>query len=247
MKIRRLARFVFTCLAAGALAAACSGPATLDPATATARPVIVHPTAAPKGGATPAATLTPSGSPIATGQLRLVLAPSGNAARYRVSITLANTKVPTDAVGSTTAVKGMLVIRQDGTIVSENSKITVDLTGLKGDNFQRDLYVQTSLLQTRLYPNAEFVPTETVGLPLPPPTSGSIDFQLVGLLTLHDVTRPVTWTVVASAGNGVELVGTGSTSFAFADFHLAQPRTPLVASIEDKITLELDFRLHITN
>ena len=72
-------------------------------------------------------------------------------------------------------------------------------------------------------------------------------FQIVGLLTIHGVTRPATWTVLASAGDGTKLTGTASTSFAFEDFKIAQPRMPIVLSIENKITLELDFQLRIAN
>jgi polyisoprenoid-binding protein YceI len=243
--VRRSARFFCGLLLASALAA-CAGPGeVLTPTTAPAGTVV--PTPRPVGGATPGATYTPSGSPIPAGQLRLVFVPEGTLARFRVGVQILNEKDPSEATGATAAVKGTVVIRADGTVVSESSKITVDLTGLKSDNAPMDQYVQSLVLQTRVYPSATFIPSQTIGLESPPPTSGSMNFQLAGMLTIHGVTRPATWTVLATAGDGTQLIGTAATNFAFEEFKIAQPRVPVVVSMENNIILELQFQMRIAN
>ncbi|MEP7356838.1 MAG: YceI family protein [Anaerolineales bacterium] len=221
--LRRYFVLVSLLLAAGALAACSafsSGP-TLAPA----------PTAASGGGT------------LSEGQILLQFAPSGNEARYRVREQLANVDLPSDAVGRTAAVSGAIVINADGTIASDQSKVSVDLTGLKSDRSQRDRFLQNNVLQTSTYPTADFVPTGVSGLPSPLPTSGAVTFQLTGDLTVHGVTKAVTWDVTATAADGKDLTGTATTSFTFADFGLTQPRVPVVLSVEDTIKLELDFHL----
>jgi polyisoprenoid-binding protein YceI len=191
----------------------------------------------------PAATVAASGGTLATGQILLQFAPSGNEARYRVREQLANVSLPSDAVGRTSAISGAIVINADGSVASDQSKVSVDITGLKSDRSQRDRYLQGNVLQTSKYPTVEFVPTSATGLPSPLPTSGAVAFKLTGDLTVHGVTKPVTWDVTATATDGNDLAGTATTSFAFADFGLTQPRVPVVLSVEDTIKLELDFHL----
>jgi polyisoprenoid-binding protein YceI len=197
-------------------------------------------TSVPTLGPAQSASVTQS-SANSSGQIHLDLAASGNEARYRVREQLANLSFPSDAIGKTSAVSGSLVINSDGTLVSDQSKITVDLTGLTSDKGQRDRFVQRNILETSTFPTAEFIPTQISGLPSPWPTSGDLTFQLTGNLTVHGVTRTATWTVTAKAVDGKELTGTATTTFTFADFNITQPRVPVVLSIADNITLELDF------
>jgi polyisoprenoid-binding protein YceI len=242
---RGIARLFCGLLLVGALAGCAVPAATLTPTLAATSTAL--PTRESSGGATPGATYTPSGSPVPEGQLRLEFVPEGTQARFRVGVQLHNEEEPSEATGATPAVHGSLVIKSDGTVVSESSKITVDLTGLKSGNAPMDQYVQSLVLQTRVYPNAVFVPTQTVGLASPPPTTGSMNFQIMGNLTIRGVTRPATWEVMATAGDGSHLIGTAATSFAFEDFKITQPRVPVVVSLENKITLELEFKLRIAH
>ena len=204
--------------------------------------------AACSGGASPSATVAPaatsaphSSATAAADAIHLNLAADGTQARYRVREQLAQLSLPSDAIGSTSAVTGTLVINPDGTVVADQSKFVVDVTGLKSDKNQRDGYVQRSILETRQYPTVEFAPTGVTGLASPLPTSGPVTFQLDGDLTVHGATKPATWAVNAQILSSTEMTGTATTSFTFEDYGLQQPRVPTVLSVVDKITLELDF------
>jgi polyisoprenoid-binding protein YceI len=172
---------------------------------------------------------------------RFELAPSGNEARYRVREQLADISFPTDAVGTTQAVTGAIVIGDDGKI-SPASRITVDLTTLKSDRERRDMFIQGRTLETAQYPTATLVPTGARGLPSPLPKSGSFNFELDGNLTLHGVTHPTTWQVTAQSTDS-GFVGRAKTHFTFGDFGLTQPRVMVVLSVEDDIRLEYDFHV----
>lgn len=223
----------------GLILAACS-PASSTPALPTA--TVPSPTLPAQTTVSVTPTAPSQDSPAPTGQLRLVLDPANSEARYRVREQLANISFPTDAVGTTSAISGTIVIDPDGTVVSQESKFMVDLTTLKSDKAQRDRYIQNNTLQTRSYPTAEFVPTKVIGLPSPLPTSGPVTFQLAGDLTVHGITRPTTWDVTASV-DGQGLTGSASTSFTFEDFGMTPPRVPILLSVEDTIKLEVDFHL----
>ncbi|PYP41416.1 MAG: hypothetical protein DMD43_06570, partial [Gemmatimonadetes bacterium] len=58
---------------------------------------------------------------------RLVLAPEGTEARYRVREQLAELKLPSDAIGVTHDVTGQIVLDEQGRVVPAESKFTADL------------------------------------------------------------------------------------------------------------------------
>jgi polyisoprenoid-binding protein YceI len=199
------------------------------------------------GAASPTSALAQAPAnttPLPAGAFRLNVVPDGTQARYRVREQLASLPFPSDAVGKTSAVSGSLAVNSDGTLVSGQSKFVVDLTGLQSDKGQRDHFVQGNILETGQYPTAEFDPATVTGVPSPLPTSGAVTFQLLGNLIVHGTTRPTTWNVTSQILNsGQALTGTATTSFTFEDFGISQPHVSVVLSVNDKITLELDFHL----
>lgn len=174
--------------------------------------------------------------------IRLTVAPDGNEARFRVREQLARVEFPSDAIGRTNAVTGMIAFEPNGAINPEMSKFTVDLTTLKSNSDRRDNYIRRRTLETETYPTATFVPTSFRSLPDTLPVTGDVYFQLIGDMTVHGVTKPITWTVVARADNGT-YTGNATTSFNFAEFGMEVPRVASVLSVVDSITLEYDFKL----
>ncbi len=56
---------------------------------------------------------------------------------------------------------------------------------------------------------------------------------------MHGVTRSTTWSATLTL-TSTALRGTATTSVRFADFGMAVPRVPVIARVDDPITLELD-------
>ncbi len=185
---------------------------------------------------------TPAPAEVEEGGTLFTVAPEGNEARYRVQELLAQRDLPNEAVGATNNVSGSIVVDQNGAVVPEQSRVVVDMTSLESDSARRDNYVRGNTLETQRYPTAEFVVREAPGLPNPLPTSGEARFQAVGDLTVHGVTRPVTWDTTARFDEEGATVN-AATRVAIPDFGMTPPQVGPVLSIEDDAGLELDLRL----
>lgn len=188
------------------------------------------------------ATGSTSGS---SGGLVVKIDPQNSEARYKVREQLVKNNLPNDAIGRTKDISGLITIKPDGMIDSTNSKIVVNVSSLQTDQNMRDNFVRRNVLQTSQYPEVTFVPTQVSGLSWPLPQSGPVSFKLTGDLTIRDVTKPVTWDVTGNIQNGsnAQASGMATTSFKFEDFNLDQPQVPVVLSIVDNITLEVDVAL----
>ncbi len=232
-------------IVAGCAAPPVETPAAVIEATATSQP-------AAAASSTPAPTLAPTETAalptepaVSAEAIRYEIVQPDSKARYRVREQLANLTLPNDAVGETDQISGAVSLLPDGSIDTTASQFVVDMASITSDSSRRDNYVRGNVLQTTQYPQAVFVPTRVEGLPMPPPESGEVNYQLIGDLTIRDVTREVIWTVTGTV-EGDRAVGLAVTSFTFADFDLTQPRVPIVLSIEDEIKLELDLVLQRT-
>jgi polyisoprenoid-binding protein YceI len=130
--------------------------------------------------------------------VRLVVDTAGAEVRYRVRERLVGKELDNDAVGVTRSISGQIALAADGSVIPEESKITIDVTGLKSDQDRRDGYVQRRLLETAQYPTVVFAPTAIRGGPKTIPASGTSTFSILGNLTIRGVTRPASWTSAGS-------------------------------------------------
>lgn len=186
------------------------------------------------------ANATPAQSGSASGNVTLTLDPNQSQALYKARETLANIGSPTEAVGKTSQMSGTIVFTSAGKIDSSASKITINLSTLQSDKSQRDNYIKRNTLDTNQYPNAVFVPTSIQGLTWPLPTSGQATLKIIGNLTVHGKTAPTTWDATVTFAPQ-EVQGTATTTVKFEQFGMSPPKTFLVLSVQDNLTLEMDF------
>lgn len=153
---------------------------------------------------------------------------------YRVVEQLANIGANA-AVGRTTDVSGTLVY--DGSAITD-VVIEADLASLRSDDSRRDNTLRRRGLETGAFPTATFTLSEPMALDDPPAQDETIAASARGPLTLHGVTRDVEIPIEGRlAGDRVIIVG--SIEIAFVDYEITPPTAPLVVSIEDRATLEL--------
>jgi len=187
----------------------------------------------------PARGATPAPDPTKPQKLEIT---TGTTARYKVTEQLAGISFPSDAVGTTQTVTGALIVNPDGTF-GAGSKISVDLRTITSDQGMRDNYVRTRTLETEKFPMMEVVPKKAIGLPSPMPagSQAQVGFQLVTDVTLHGVTKEVTWNVVAVLG-AAQVGGRATATVDFATFNMTKPSLARLMSVDDKIGLEIEFR-----
>ena len=202
-------------------------------------------TAFARSSTTRTATNLPNLSTVRSDQsagLRLVLASTGNAARYRVREQLVGHDLPNDAIGETKNLIGAISFDSKGKVVRDESKFTVDAASFVSDQKRRDGYVRGRLLEADEYPTVLLVPTEVRGVNLPLPKSGTAPIEMAANLTVRGVTRPTLWKGTAEFKDGA-VTGSVATAFTFDNIQMEQPRVPVLLSVADTIRLEIDFNL----
>jgi polyisoprenoid-binding protein YceI len=191
---------------------------------------------------TPAATATVSPtaatSPLPAGARRFTAVPDRSTATIRVREQVAGVSAPGDAILTTSAFKGTLVLLADGTFAS-GSMLSADLDTLKSDSDLRDEWIKVNTLNTRSFPRAEFSPARVTGVPLPLPASGEWNATIEGTMKIHGVDRPVSWPVQVTRSAGDTRVR-GATAFRFGDYGMAVPANRLILSVVDDVRLEID-------
>ncbi len=210
------------------LASAC-GAAASPAATATAAPA----TAAATSVAQAVATSTTAGD--------IWTVTDASKATVSVREQLVGFSLPSDAVLVAKGAKGSFAIADDGTFTS-GSTITFDLTTLTSDNGQRDGFVKQSVLQTRQFPTAGFVPVKATGLTLPLAASGEFAFTIGGRMTIRGVTQDVAFNVKASRSGGrLSATATADPVLTFEQFGMRPPTIPgRVLSVVDEIRLVVE-------
>jgi polyisoprenoid-binding protein YceI len=208
------------------LLAACGGAASPAPATIPAD----------TPAATPFATLAATTAPQANAITWTVDASSKTTVRVREQ--LVRLPAPNDAIITITGAQGSFTLNPDGTFAA-GSKISVDMTTIATDDRQRTDTIRRDPLEVTRFRTSELAPTKVSGLALPLARSGDFTFQLTGDLTLHGVTKSVTFDVQATRANGrLIATATANPSWKFGDFGMRPPSSFSVLSIVDEIRME---------
>lgn len=201
--------------------------------------VVATPTPAPVGSTSAPSSTAPAA--LAAGGVRFVTTPFKGLATVKVEEHLAANLINTDAILTSNGVDGVLTVNADGSFAPD-SKVVVDMTRLSSDQSLRDKWIQLFGIETGKFRTATFAPEKATGLPSPLPADGEWTFTLDGMLTVHSVTKAVSWKATA-ARSGRDLMGTATTLVHWADFEIGKPQAAVtqVVSVSDDIRLELKF------
>lgn len=190
--------------------------------------------------ATDTAAAGTSDSTAATGtSIVAQIVQSESEARFVIDEVLNN--APFTVVGTTDQVAGEIVVDPSNSSKTQVGTIQVNARTLATDSQFRDRAIKNQILSTDQYEMITFTPTEIVGLPKNGTVGQSYSFQIVGDLTIRDVTRQVTFEVTATPVSETRLEGTAQTTIAYADWGISIPQVRQVASVSDEVQLEIDF------
>lgn len=220
-----------------------SGPIEAIPlAEPTTAPAASAPTGAPTQAAEPTTVAEPTTEVVAsTGEAPILfeIVPEKSEARFLIDEVLRGQ--PVTVVGVTNQVAGQIEINPTDPSTSRLGVIQVNARALATDNNLRNRAIKNFILQTDQYEFVTFTPTEITGLPAAGTVGESYTFQLVGDLTIRNVTRPVTFDVTVRPVSTTQLEGTAATTVLYRDFELAIPDSPQVDTVADEVRLELSF------
>jgi polyisoprenoid-binding protein YceI len=258
-----LPRAFFKTVFAACLLTACGGSPAAAPGANTPSAVAASTKSSPTGGsfASPAGSYAASASATSAGAtsagassaaggaaispsaaVKLTIAPDSSQADITVREILAGNTIKTDAVESTKAVSGTIVLDASGA-VAPGSSWALDLRTLKSDRGTRDNFIKGRfVLNTGQMPNAEFLPKSVQGLDGSMPASGQKTFKLLGDATVHGVTKPLTWDVTATF-EAQKVSGQATTDFKLSDFEISIPKLPSVVEVEDQAKLNVKFEV----
>jgi polyisoprenoid-binding protein YceI len=199
------------------------------------------PTASPSAPITTSsalATPTASATALPSGARRFAIVAERSVATIRVREQVAAIPAPGDAVLTTRAFSGSVVLLPDGSFAN-GSAFAVDLDTLKSDESLRDEWIKFNTLNTRVYPRAEFTLERVNGVPMPIAPQGEWAATLEGTMKIHGVERRLAWPVQVTRSSG-EVRVRGTTAFRFGDYGMTVPANRLILSVVDDVRLEID-------
>jgi polyisoprenoid-binding protein YceI len=222
------------------VASACAPPpaaTTVQPTSAFSAPATATESLAATSEVAPPATAAE-----ATNEIVFRIVPEESEARFLIDEILAGS--PKTVVGATSAVSGEIRGDFGSPQTVQVGPIQVDMSTLATDNSFRNRAIRDVILQTGNEANrfAVFQVTGIDGLPQDVALGTAYDLSLTGDLTIHGVTRSVTFAAVITPVSESRLEGTASVSLPYSDFDIQILRLPReVASVGDVVTLEIDF------
>lgn len=165
--------------------------------------------------------------------------PDSSQASYRVGETFFDQRGFVIAVGTTNAVAGDILVDPANLSASQVGEIVVDISQLRTDEPMRDNAIRRQWLESATYPLARFNNSQISGIPATATEGQPFKFQILGDMTVREVTKPVTWEAETTL-DGDTLRGTATTQLKMSEFGIEPPRL-MSLEVEDDVELTLEF------
>lgn len=207
--------------------AAAEAEATEAPAEATAEPVVED---------------VPAEAPVeeaASMPVTFTIDQAGSQVRFELDEDLRGQRIT--VVGTTDQVAGQLALDLADLSTTQVGAIQINARTLLTDNNFRNRAIQNEILDTGLFEFITFTPTAITGLPASAQVGETVQFTLLGDLTIREITQPASFNVTATAVSDTQLVGAASTVIQREAFDLIIPSVPNVANVEEEVELYIDF------
>lgn len=148
---------------------------------------------------------------------------------------------PNTVIGANSEISGEIQVDFTAPQHAQVGPIEIGAGGFETDSGLRDQSIRTFVLQSNRFPTINFVPTEIIGIPDRVSAGDTMTLQISGDLTIHGVTKTVTFDAHVTMASDQELIGSASTAILRTDFGLEIPNVPRVAGVEELVNLEIDF------
>jgi polyisoprenoid-binding protein YceI len=196
-------------------------------------------TAVSATGLTSGATALPASTAQGSGPVVFQIVPDQSQVSFSIYEELGGQ--PKTVVGTTSEVAGQLAVDVQDLSETQVGVIQVNARTLTTDNDRRNGAIRNFILNTDQYEFITFTPTSVTGLSGAAQPGQSFTFQMIGDLTLRDVTRSVTLNVTAQGVSATQITGTATATVNRGDFNLTIPSVRNVANVGEEVTLQIDF------
>ncbi|NJN82695.1 MAG: YceI family protein, partial [Caldilineaceae bacterium] len=152
--------------------------------------------------------------------------PTATEARFLVDeILLGQDKT---VIGVTSLVTGFISVDLADPTTAQVGQIEIDARDFATDSRRRNTSISRYILQSVRdeYRYITFEPTAIEGLPEAVAVGGSYEFNIIGDLTIRDITRPETFTTTVTLVSDEALEGLAVTTVTRADYDLTIPSVP---------------------
>ena len=193
----------------------------------------------------------PTGSEAETavfwGERRFVIVPEETTARFeleedlRSSITGWALGARITVVGETNQVSGDILLDPSNLSETAVSDIQIDAHSIKTNEFFRNRAIQQFILQTEAHPFITFQPTTIIGLPDSASVGETLHFEIMGELTIRDISRTEQFEVTATLFSETELSGTATALISREAYALTIPNAPNDTNVDEAVDLYIDF------
>jgi polyisoprenoid-binding protein YceI len=194
------------------------------------------PTAVVEASATPEPATDPSAG---EGPTLYEIIPAESQARFVINEVLNG--APKTVVGTTDQVSGQIALDMADPGATQVGTILVNARTLVTDNDFRNRALANQILRTAQFEFVTFVPTEVLGLPESVEVGTAYSFQIMGDLTVRDISREVTFDATVTPAADDTLQGIATATIQYADYSIVIPEARSVTSVEDEVILEIEF------
>ncbi|MEQ8671822.1 MAG: YceI family protein [Aggregatilineales bacterium] len=162
-------------------------------------------------------------------------------ARFNIQETLRGERIT--VVGTTEQVAGDVVVDFGNPGASQVGTIRINVRTIATDSSFRNDAIRGRILQSSQdqFEFSEFVPTDLIGLPESVAVGDTITFQIVGDLTIRDITNNVIFDATVTVDSETLISGLASTTVFYPDYNLVIPSVPQVSDVADDVVLEIEF------
>jgi polyisoprenoid-binding protein YceI len=148
---------------------------------------------------------------------------------------------PKTVTGKTNQVAGQVAADLSQPNSAQVGTILINARTLATDDNQRNGAIRRWILSTDEHEYIRFTPTAIVGAPASASPGQPASLQIVGDLTIRDVTRPATFEATVTPVSATELRGAATSTIRRSDWSISIPDVPFVAGVGETVGLELDF------
>jgi polyisoprenoid-binding protein YceI len=174
-----------------------------------------------------------------SGLVIFTIGPEGSEVRFELNEELRGQ--PKTVIGTTNQVAGELAVDIHDLSTVQAGIIQINARTLATDNDFRNRAIANEILQTGANEFITFTPSAVNGLPDSVSEGETVNFTIVGDLTIRGVTAEATFDVEATVDSATQLSGTASAIVLRSDYGLNIPSVPNVANVEEEVELYIDF------